>query len=134
MPFEGDLKEYIAAPVLETETQRILREARELVQRPGVWAKGTRAGTCGRACVITAISRVANGVPLSEPAPGQMHPSEMEAVVAFELAAGINRPMENIPDWNDSVRRQLPEVLAAFDSAYVIAGPPQAPAVESDAP
>lgn len=54
MPFEGDLQKYIPAPVVETETQRLIREARERIPTPRLWRKGDLAQR-GRYCLLGAL-------------------------------------------------------------------------------
>lgn len=60
MAFEGDLQKFIPTPVTETETQRILRAARDIMKAKGR-SQGFLQDSAGRVCVLGAIGVAAYG-------------------------------------------------------------------------
>lgn len=96
----------------------VLRAAKKMLSKKGVWAKGCNASLPGRACASIAISRCAD-----------VYGEDEDASDIFEQA--IKR--DNVPEWNDRKRRTLPQVLAAFDKAIHIAKKSQAKEVATNA-
>lgn len=124
MPFDAagfELAPAVAAPVVETEVQRVIREARELIATQG-WTQGTNGNAyegmsdpCGPVCIGIALDR----------ARPQLDERWRAAYRALEAAADA----PYIIGWNDEPERTLAEVNAAFDRAYELAALPSSPGV-----
>lgn len=129
MPFEGDVKQFeIPAPVVETDAQRVIREARALIQRG--WTKGWERDTVTKLCFAYA-----------KPTPIKTHAycmvgalreaaGDLASSIAMEIPGasfvkaalpGVYR-QHSIPSFNDARDTTHADVLAVFDRAYVLAG------------
>jgi hypothetical protein len=113
MAFDGDLKLYLRAPapVIETLEQRIIREARALIENPENWVQG--AYQHGSAyCLVGALRRAHFGNALSD----EICPAERFVVDVVKHVAGTDA----IETFNDEDAKHG-DALAALDLAYDLA-------------
>ena len=116
-------RDYAAGDLLRwgapTTTLTLLRMARGLLAKRGVWTQGTEARAANgkattsvrRACQFCALGALV--------ALAQGHPLPLGCGV---MVRGARRRLESViggelPDWNDEAGRTLADVLAAYDAA-----------------
>lgn len=89
---------------VHTEASRMLRDAREHIERVG-WAQGTERASNGAVCLIRALKDV-NGHKHGEAA-------KFEAYrIVYQLIGTTS-----IPDWNDALGREKLDVLEMLQAA-----------------
>lgn len=126
MPFEGDLQKYIAPPVVETEAQRVIRLARELLDDPRRWGRHTFKSIRDHGepayCLLGALRMAHHGS--VRPGTGGVTQYVERALPSTGRAREVLGDRFGIQMFNDFSTHA--EVLAVLDRAYVIAGTPQA--------
>ena len=98
----------------------VLREARELIAKPGGWTQGVFARTSeGKACpwqASTASCFCALGAVERASAAGNRWHTRNQATDILR-SEGIGNIAESISLWNDAPHRTQADVIAAFDAA-----------------
>jgi len=113
MAFDGDLKLYLRAPapVIETPAQRIIRQARTLIEDPSHWVQG--AYQHGDAyCLVGALRMAQFGNALSDET-SAAEPFVVDVVKRVAAADAIE-------NFNDEDAEHA-DALAALDLAYELA-------------
>jgi hypothetical protein len=113
MPFDGDLSAYlqVAAPVVESGPQRIIRAARTTLADEAHWCRGDfRIGDAF--CILGALRLAHSGAPRRSGTGG-----------ASRYVARVvrTRGFRGIQDFNDSFATHC-KVLEVLDEAYALAG------------
>ncbi len=106
---------------MSDSTADVLRKARALIERPGIWAKGTDPTPVSPNCVCaqTAISRSAADLPTEA---GKQATQFLLRVIDTLATPDISASdLGRIWRWNDAPERTHAEVLAAFDRAIALA-------------
>lgn len=118
--------ETIHAPAVETEAQRVLREAKTLIQKSECWIKGDRKRD-NAYCILGAVTMTKYGSVVG----GKLTIPEVKAL-ADGLPAGATWDGGGHPwggrvagSFNDRDGTTHADVLALFDRAYILAGLPE---------
>ena len=137
--YEGDIQQFVAAPVVETEAQSIIRRARSLLADPLRWTQGgdyTELREQGAAfCLYGAIMHV-SGVTVQELRDGKeingavfdgdMLKDTCPAVQVTDRyltqAVQERSAIKFVIGFNDDNQTDHADVLAVLDRAYTLAG------------
>ncbi|MGE0742702.1 MAG: hypothetical protein AB7O98_15285 [Hyphomonadaceae bacterium] len=112
MAFEGQISDYTQAPpiAIETQPQRIIRQARERLAREGLWCRG--AFQMGEAqCILGALRFFTSGNPDKAGTAGASR---------YVTRALRGRGFTSIQNFNDRYASRE-DVLAVLDRAYALA-------------
>jgi len=125
MPFEGDVQKFIPAPVVETETQKLLRETRERMTPENWLHVGAHDAATGKMCMMYRLWDVAP-MPSARRAAAEVCLDDAARELFPERVTSDTRVPGTLcaaAQVNDHPATVFADVLRVFDRAHKMAKP-----------